>query len=288
MKTHPTAVVSPTARIAADVEIGPYSIIEPGVEIDSGCRLAGHVVIKEGTTLGCENTVFEGAVLGGLPQHTALPPLSGGLVVGQRNTFREQVTVHRALGEGCSTRIGDHCLLMIGAHVAHDCQVGNQVILTNNVLLGGHVEIHDRACLGGASAIHQFCRVGSLTMVGAFARVVQDVPPFVLTDGGSGMVVGLNRVGLRRAGFSRQEVAQLKAAYQLIYRQGFTFDEMLIALEADFPEGPAAKFAVYFRGGNKRGFVQQRRHPPGATIRLHRDGEVPSDRDNREPKRAAG
>ena len=122
-------------------------------------------------------------------------------------------------------------------------------------------------------------------MVGGHARVVQDVPPFVLTDGDSGMLVGLNRVGLRRAGFSRHEVAQLKAAYQLIYRCGLAFDEMLVALEAEFPEGPAAEFAVYFRGGNKRGFVQQRRHPPQATIRLHRDGEAP---DDSEPKRAAG
>jgi len=247
--------------------------------------LAAHVVIKQGTTLGRETMVFEGAVLGGLPQHLALPPQSGRLVIGQRNTIREQVTVHRALHEDGSTRIGDDCLFMIGAHVAHDCQLGNQVILTNNVLLGGHVEIQDQACLGGASAVHQFGRVGRLTMVGAFARVVQDVPPFVLTDGDTGMLVGLNRVGLRRAGFNRQEVAQLKAAYQLIYRRGLAFNKMLAALETEFPEGPAAEFAVYFRGGNNRGFVQERRQPPRATIRLHQSGEASA---GQESKRAAG
>ena len=285
MKIHPTAVVSPAARIASDVEIGPYSIVEAGVEIGRGSRLAGYVAIKEGTTLGCENQVMEGVVLGGLAQHLAPSLRPGRLVIGSRNTIREQATVHRAMNEGHATRVGDDCLFMVGAHVAHDCRVGNQVILTNNVLVGGHVEVHDRACLGGASAVHQFCRVGRLTMVGGHARVVQDVPPFMLTDGDSGMVVGLNRVGLRRAGFDRCQVAQLKAAYQLIYRQGLAFDEMLAALETEFPEGPAAEFAGYFRGGNKRGFVQQRRHPPQATIRLHRNGEMPVER---EPKRAAG
>jgi UDP-N-acetylglucosamine acyltransferase len=285
MKIHPAAIVSPAAQVASDVEIGPYSIVEPGVEIGSGCRLAGHVVIKEGTTLGRGNRVFEGAVLGGLPQHLALPSRSGRLVIGERNTFREQATVHRALGEGCTTHIGDDCLLMIGAHVAHDCQVGNQVIFTNNVLLAGHVEIQDRACLGGASAIHQFCRVGRLAMVGAFAKVVQDVPPFVLTDGSSGLLVGLNRVGLRRAGIDRAEVAQLKAAYHLIYRRGLAFNDMLAALETEYSMGPAAEFAAFFRGGNKRGFVQERRRPPQTTLRLHQAGEAPGEK---ESKRAAG
>jgi UDP-N-acetylglucosamine acyltransferase len=286
MTIHPAAFVSPAAQIASNVEIGPFSIVEPGVTIGCGCRLAGHVVVKEGTTLGSETTVSEGAVLGGLPQHIALPPRSGKLVIGERNTIREQVTIHRALKENCTTRVGDDCLLMVGSHVAHDCQVGNRVILTNSVLLAGHVEVQNQACLGGASAVHQFCRVGRLTMVGAFARVVQDVPPFVLTDGDTGMLVGLNRVGLRRAGLNRDEVAQLKGAYQLIYRRGLSFDEILVALEKEYPVGPAAEFAVYFRGGNRRGFVQERRHPPQATIRLHRTGGESVGR--RESKRAAG
>ena len=288
MKIHPAAIVSSTAQIASDVEIGPFSIIESGVEIGSGSRIAGHVTIKEGTTLGCGTTVLEGAILGGIPQHLSLPAQTGRLVIGHRNTIREHVTVNLALNEGCTTRIGDDCMLMIGAHVAHDCQVGNQVILTNNVLLGGHVEIHDRACLGGASAVHQFCRVGRLSMIGAQAKIIQDVPPFVLTDGDLGMLVGLNRVGLRRAGFERAEVAQLKAAYQLIYRQGYAFNEMLEQLEAEFSEGQAAEFLTFFRGGNHRGFVQERRRPPRAAIRLHRSVEEKERKESVEPKRAAG
>jgi UDP-N-acetylglucosamine acyltransferase len=288
MKIHPAAIVSSAAQIASDVEIGPFSIVESGVEIGSGCRLAGHVTIKEGTTLGCGTTVLEGAILGGLPQHLSPSAQSGRLVIGQRNTVREHVTVNRALNEGRTTRIGDDCMLMIGAHVAHDCQVGNQVILTNNVLLGGHVEVHDRACLGGASAVHQFCRVGRLSMIGAHAKVIQDVPPFVLTDGDLGMLVGLNRVGLRRAGFDRADVVQLKAAYQLIYRRGYSFNEMLEQLDTEFTEGPAAEFSTFFRGGNNRGFAQERRRPPRAAIRLHRSGEEKERKENVEPKRVAG
>lgn len=284
LKIHPTALVSPAAKIADNVEIGPFAVIESGVEIAEGCRLASHVIVKQDTTIGRETVVFEGAVLGGLPQHLALPERPGKTVIGERNTIREHVTIHRALNEGTVTRLGDDCLLMIGAHVAHDCRIGNEVILTNSVLLGGHVEIADRACLGGASAVHQFCRVGRLAMVAACAKVVQDVPPFVLTDGDTGMIVGLNRVGLRRAGFDRHGVAQLKAAYRLIYRQGYCFDEMLSALDAEFTAGPAAEFAGFFRRG-KRGFVQERRRPPQAAIRLHRaDGETA----NNPTKRLAG
>ncbi len=281
---HPSAIVSSAAQLADDIEIGPYAIIESDVVLGAGCRLAAHVVVKQGTTIGSGTTILEGAVLGGLPQHTNLPKKSGKLQIGQRNMIREQATVNRALHEGDVTRIGDDCLLMIGAHVAHDCLVGNQVILTNNILLGGHVEIQDQACLGGAVAVHQFCRVGRLAMVAARAKVTQDVPPFMLTDADTAMIVGLNRVGLRRAGYSREEVAELKAAYRLIYRQGLSFDETVAALDDAYSTGPAAVFAPYFRQG-KRGFAQERRRPPKAAIRLHRTDDAPT---AQQTKRKAG
>ena len=268
MKSHPTAYVSPQAEIGADVEIGPFCIVEPDVKIASGCRLLSHVSIKSGTVLGSENEVGEGTVLGGLAQHNGSPTEPGSLVIGSRNVFREHVTVHRAMHAGKETTIGDGCLLMVGSHVAHDCRIGNQVILTTGVMLGGHVEVGDRACLGGNAAVHQFCRIGRLAMVGGCTKVVQDVPPFVLTDGAGALIVGLNRVGLRRAGFDRDEILQLKAAYRLIYRQGLTFEAMVAALQQRFPNGAASEFATFFQSG-ERGFVQERRSPPQVALRVY-------------------
>ncbi len=265
---HSSAIVSDQAQIGADVEIGPFSIVEADVVLGARTKLAGHVTIKSGTTLGMDNTVCEGAVLGGFAQHANRPQDSGRLVIGSRNIIREHTTAHRAIQAGNTTTIGDDCLLMVGAHVAHDCHVGNRVILTNGVMLGGHVEVGDRACLGGNAAVHQHCRIGRLAMVGGCTKVVQDLPPFVLTDGATALIVGLNKVGLQRAGFSREEVLELKAAYRLIYREGLSFREMVAALESRFPIGFAAEFAEFFRVGT-RGFVQERRSPPKIALRVH-------------------
>ncbi len=268
MTIHPTAIVSSRAEIGSGVDIGPYCIVEPGVRIGDGCRLVAQVNLREGTTLGPQTTVCEGAVLGGLPQHTQAPDNPGTLAVGARNSIREHVTIHRAMTAGAATVIGDDCMLMVGSHVAHDCQIGNHVILTNGVMLGGHVEIGDRACLGGNAAVHQFTRIGRLAMIGGCTKLVRDVPPFLLTDGTTAMIVGLNKVGLRRAGFHHKEVSELKAAYRLIYREGLPFEEMLAALESQFSVGAAAEYAKFFSGG-QRGFVQERRNPPKVTLRVH-------------------
>lgn len=268
MKIHPSAIVSPEAELGTDIEIGPFCIVESGVQIADRCRLVAHVNVRAGTTLGCDTIVYEGAVLGGYPQHTSTPKHPGKIVIGERNVLREHVTVHRAMHHGEETRIGDDCLLMVGSHVAHDCRVGNRVILTNGVMLGGHVEVGERACLGGNVAVHQFCRIGRLAMVGGCTKVVQDVPPFVLTDGATALIVGLNSVGLRRAGFDRQQIFELKAAYRLIYRKGLTFRDTIVALEQQFPQGFASEFADFFQGG-QRGFVQERRRPPRMALRVH-------------------
>lgn len=276
MPIHPLAAVSPYALLGNGVTVGPFCVVEPGVEIGDGCQLASRVVIKTGTRLGRENHVFEGAVLGGLPQHIHMPECPGRVEIGDGNVIRENVTIHRALEANHATRIGNGCLLMVGSHVAHDCSLGDGVILTNNVMLAGHVNIGDRAYLAGAVAVHQFCRIGRLAMVGGLARIRQDVPPFVTVDGGSTMIVGLNRVGLRRAGFTPDELARLKTAYQIIYRSGLAWDEMLDVLQLEFPTGPASEFVPFFIMG-KRGFVQERRTPPGATVRLVRDDQVDED-----------
>jgi UDP-N-acetylglucosamine acyltransferase len=265
---HPTAVVSDQALLGRDVEIGPFCIVEPGVSLGDRTRLVAQVTIKSGTSVGCDNTICECAVIGGLPQHTRAPEKIGGVRIGDRNTIREHVTIHRAMHEGHDTMIGDDCLIMVGAHIAHDCLIGSRVILTNGVMLGGHVQVGDRACLGGNAAVHQFCRIGRLSMVGGCSKIVQDLPPFMLTDGSTALIVGLNRVGLQRAGFTKPEILELKAAYRVVYREGLTFNEMVETLECRFPQGLVRELAEFYRTGS-RGFIQERRSPPKVALRVH-------------------
>jgi UDP-N-acetylglucosamine acyltransferase len=252
------------------VRIGPFCVVEAGVVVGDGCNLAGRVTIKTGTILGRDNLVLEGTVLGGMPQHIHMPEHPGTTEIGEGNVFRENVTVHRALEAGHVTRVGSRCLFMVGSHIAHDCNVQDQVVLTNGAMLGGHVEVGTRAYVGGAAAVHQFCRIGKFAMIGGCARVIRDVPPFIMLDGDSAMVCGLNKVGLRRAGFASQDILDLKAAYRVIYRSGLMWQEMLDTLRLEFPVGPASEFSTFFATG-KRGFVQERRTPPGAIVRLRRD-----------------
>ena len=269
MNIHPLAIVSPQATLGSGVTVGPFCIVEPDVIIGDGCTLASRVVVKSGTTLGANNYLWEGTVVGGLPQHTRPPAQFGRLSIGSGNTLRENCTVHRALHAGAETVVGDDNYLMVGTHVAHDCHVGNNTIFANNALLGGHVKVGDRAFISGAVAVHQFCRIGTLAMVGGHARVVQDVPPFMMIDGVSGYIVGLNLVGLRRNGYSAEEVVQLKAAYRLIYRSGLKWTEILDQLKRKFVAGAAAEFHRFLSEGT-RGFVQERRMPPNATLKLRR------------------
>lgn len=265
---HSTAIVDSRAEIAPDVTIGPFCVIESDVVIESGCQLASHVVIKRGTHLGRDNQIAEGAVLGGKPQHLRAGEQVGRLRVGDGNTIRENVTIHCGLRPENVTRVGDRNLIMVNAHIAHDCGIGNGVILANNVMVAGHVTIEDRAYLSGAAGVHQFCRVGQLAMISGQARLTQDVPPFVMIDGGSSLVVGLNRVGLRRNGYSQDQIGQLKAAYRLIYRSGLSWGELLDQLRAEFPSGPAAAYATFLQDV-KRGLVRERRRHATASLRIY-------------------
>jgi len=264
---YPHSAISPDAHIGRDVKIGPFSLVERDVVVGDRCVIESHVTIKQGTRLGADNHVFDGAVLGATPQHIHIPRQTGALEIGSRNTIRENATIHRALNAGQSTTLGDDNLLMINAHVAHDCQIGNRIILANNVLLAGHVEVHDDAYLSGAVGVHQFCRIGSHTMVGGQARVVKDVPPFVTVDGVSGMVVGLNLIGLRRKGFDTDQIKLLKAAYQVIYRSGLRWTEVVDRLAREFRTDPAVRFHQFCSVG-ARGFVQERRTPRRATLKM--------------------
>ncbi len=263
---HPTALVSSTAILGEGVSIGPFCIVEDGVELGEGCQLHARVSLKAGTVLGPHNQVFEGAVLGQAPQHRRAGEHVGGLRIGRGNVIRENVTVHRAMHADQFTVLGDENMLMVGAHVAHDCVVGHHTILANNVMLAGHVIVHDRAFLSGAVGVHQFCRVGANAMVGGQCRVVRDVPPFVTVDGVSNCVVGINSIGLRRAGYTSSQLKEIKAAYRLIYRSDLTWNDKLAALRATFLSGPASTFADFF-ATCQRGIVGERRRMM-STLRL--------------------
>lgn len=270
MNIHPLAVVSPHAQIGQGVRIGPFAIVEDDVIIGDHCQIAGHAVLKNGTRLGPHNTVFESAVLGGQPQHVRCPDQIGLVQIGEGNTFREFVTIHRAMHADKATVIGNNNYLMAGTHVAHDCVIGNNTIIANNTLLAGHVTVADRAFVSGCVAVHQFCRIGTMAMIGGHARITRDVPPYITVDGSSGEVVGLNIVGLKRNGFTSEQIAVLKDAYRHIYRSGLTWKEMLEGLTTQFAEGPATAMVEFFQGGS-RGFTQERRPPPSVTLKLRKD-----------------
>ena len=206
-------------------------------------------------------------MLGGRPQHIARHDQWGHLRIGSRNMIRENVTIHRAMSPDSATVVGDDNLIMVNAHVAHDCRVGSHTIITNNVMLAGHVTVGDYAYLSGGVGVHQFCRIGSHCMVGGQSHINKDVPPYVTVDGQSTRVVGLNVIGLKRRGFTPEEILQLKQAYRIIYRQGLTWEQVLETLSATFTSGPAADFYPFLRVG-QRGFILERRTPVDATIPL--------------------
>ncbi len=268
MYIHPQAVVSPRAQIGPGTRIGPFCVIEDDVVIGEDCVLASHVVVKSKTVLGAANQVFEGAILGGVPQHLKASGETGWCHIGDSNILREHVTIHRGLHANQATQVGHGNMFMVGVHIAHDCQIGNHTIIANYAGLAGHVAVQDRAYISAAVGIHQFCRVGELAMVGGHARIVKDVPPFVTIDGGSSFVVGLNLVGLRRHGFDSLQINSLKQAYRHIYRSGLPWSDLLESLQEKFPHPPGSNFFEFFREGT-RGFTPERRlPPPAATLKL--------------------
>lgn len=276
MSIHPLAVVNPEARLGVGVTVGPFATIEAGAELGDFCTVASGAVIKAGVIAGCHNEFGEHAVIGGGPQHVARPAEIGRVVIGDHNVFREHATVHRAMKPDAVTSVGNHNYVMAGAHFGHDAVVGNNCIFANAALLGGHVTVEDRAFVSGAVAVHQFCRVGRLAMVGGHARVVQDVPPYMLLDGQTSCVVGLNIVGLRRSGHTAEDITELKAAYRAVYRRGLPWREVLEVLRLEFTSEAVGNLRA-FLGSGSRGFTQERRAPPTPTLRLR----VPDEEDTR-------
>jgi UDP-N-acetylglucosamine acyltransferase len=253
---HPTALVHPGARLGAGCVIGPYCLIGEHVTLGDRCHLHGHVVIDGHTTLGSDNQVYPFACLGLQTQDLKY---KGGITrteIGSHNTFREHVTVHSATADGAVTRIGSHNNLLAYTHVAHDCQLGHHIIMSNVATLAGHVTVEDHAIIGGLAAIHQFCRIGRHSMIGGCSKVVQDIPPFMIGDGNPAETRALNKVGLERHGFTAETQSALKSAYKILFRQGLTIPNALAKIEAEVANTPEILHLLAFVRSSERGLTK--------------------------------
>jgi UDP-N-acetylglucosamine acyltransferase len=245
---HPTAVIGPEVDLAPDVQVGPFAILEGPVSVGPGCVIEGHACLSGPLTLGRDNFVGHGAVLGKSPQSRAYAGEPTALRIGDGNTFREYVTVHRGTVDGGGeTVLGDRNLLMIGAHVGHDCRLGHGCVLVNNALVAGHVRLDDGCILSGHTAVQQRVRVGRLAMLGGMGASSKDIPPFILQQGYN-CVTGLNVVGLRRAGVAPEAINALRTAYRILYKEGRTRGAALDRIEADLGQyAEVREFVTFIR-----------------------------------------
>ncbi len=254
---HPTAIVSPKAQLADNVAIGPYSIISDHVSIGSGTKIMAHVVIDPYVEIGKNCRIFQYAAVGAAPQAVVFNDEETWTKIGDNCTIREFVTIHRGTQSGGGlTQVGDGCLLMNYTHIAHDCKIGRYVTMSNNATLAGHITIDDHAILGGLVAIHQFARVGEYAFVGGKSVVVKDIPPYMLASGDRATLHGLNKVGLKRHGFSPTAISQLKRAYRLIFRFGLTLNEAVRRVEAEVEPVPEVKNLIAFIKSTERGITR--------------------------------
>lgn len=254
---HPTAIIHPDARLAADVSVGPYAIIGEKVTIGAGTTVGPHAVIDGWTEIGCNNRIFQFASVGAIPQDLKFHGEETWLRIGDRNTIREFVTLHRGTADGGSeTVIGSDNLFMAYAHVAHDCRVGNHVILANAATLAGHVQVDDHAILGGLSAVHQFTRIGCHAMISGGAMVNQDITPYTIAQGDRAQPVGINLVGLKRRGFDETTIRSIKNAYKLIFRSGIRMEEALEQLAADAADNQPLQAFIEFIRNSQRGIAR--------------------------------
>ncbi len=258
MNIHPTAIVHPKANIAADVQIGPFSIIEENVTIGQGTKIGSHVILNGWTTIGKNCLIHMGCILGHEPQIKGYEEKEAYTVIGDNNIIREYVTIHRGWKEGEATNIGNDNYIMANAHVGHNCQIGSGVIITNSALLAGHVSVEDKAVISGLVGIHQFCRIGTFAIVGGMSVIVQDVPPYMLIDGNPSLVYGLNTVGLRRAGFSQELRHYLKTAYKILYRSNLNTSQALAKIEKELPPLSEINHLLDFIKKSKRGICSGR------------------------------
>ena len=254
---HASAAIDPGARFGANVAVGAFSVIGADVEIGDGSSIGPHVVIQGPTRIGHDNRIFQFASVGAEPQDKKFHGERSELVIGDRNTIREFVTINRGTADGGgSTRIGDDNWIMAYAHIAHDCRVGNHTIFSNNATLAGHVEIGDYAILSGFAGVHQFCRVGEHAFVGMGCLINGDVPPFVIVANEQGRPRGINAEGLKRHGFSSERIAAIKRAYKTLYMSGLQFNEARDELARAATDAPDVRRMLDFIERSQRSLVR--------------------------------
>lgn len=253
---HPSAIIHPKAKLSPDCHVGPYCVIGEHVEIGDGCKLHSHVIVGGHTKLGINNEVFPFASIGLKTQDLKWKGGTTRTEIGDGNTFREYVTVHSATSDGDSTRIGSHNNLLAYSHVAHDCQIGSNVVMSNGSTLAGHVIVHDHAILGGLTGVHQFCRIGRMAMLGGYSKVVQDIPPFMIADGNPAATRTVNKVGLTRNGVSEETQGALRQAYKTIFREGLTVAKAIETMENDLQQVLELKELIEFMRTSERGLAR--------------------------------
>jgi UDP-N-acetylglucosamine acyltransferase len=250
---HPSAVIHPKAQIGSGCEIGPYCVIGEHVALGDDCKLHSHIVIDGHTRVGRKNVIFPFASIGLQTQDLKW---KGGVTrteIGDGNTFREHVTIHSATGEGEVTRVGSHNHILAYCHIAHNCLLGNNIIMSNVATLAGHVMVEDFVVIGGLAAVHQFCRIGKMAIVGGCSKVVQDVPPFMLADGNQAETRTVNKVGMERNGISEEAQAAMKSAYKILFREGLTIPNALAKIERELPPLPEVQCLTQFVRTSERG-----------------------------------
>ena len=260
VEVHPTAIVEPDSKLGENVIIGPYCSVGANVIIGDGCRLVSHAVVAGNTSIGANTHIYPFASLGHPPQDMKFKGEPSKLLIGANNIIREHVTMNPGTeGGGMVTQIGNNCLFMVGSHVAHDGVIGNHVIFANNATVAGHVVVEDYAILGGLCAVHQFVRIGCHAMIGGMSGVEQDVIPYGSVLGNRARLAGLNVVGIRRRGFSRSEIADLRKAYRLLFAEEGSMSERLVDVSEMYKENEAVMEIVDFiRGESSRSICQPR------------------------------
>ena len=254
---HPTAIVDPKAQLDADVEVGPYSIVGPGVTIGAGTVIGPHVVVTGRTTLGMRNRIFQFVSIGDVPQDRKYGGQPTTTTIGDDNVFREFVSIHAGTAQDRGdTKIGNGNLFLAYTHVAHDCVVGNFTVFSNNAQIAGHVHIDDWAVLGAFGGVHQFGRIGAHAMIGAYAVVLQDVPPYTTVAGYPAKPHGTNNEGLRRRGFTSEDILEVRRAYKVLYRENLPLDEARAKIAAAAVKSPVLAPLVEFLAVPGRGIVR--------------------------------
>jgi UDP-N-acetylglucosamine acyltransferase len=257
MAIHPTAAVAPGAQIDPTCEVGPFAVVGPDVKLGPRTVLAAHAVVTGHTTLGAENRVFPHAVIGEIPQDLKYRGEPTALTIGDRNTFRECVTINLGTVQGGGvTVIGNGCLFMAYSHVGHDCRIGDGAIIANSVALAGHVTLEDHVHMSGLAAAHQFTRVGRLAFVSGLTGVAMDVPPYCTVAGTRAELVGLNVVGMQRGGLTEEQIGRVKQAYKIVFRSGLGLAEALAQLEEELGAHPEVAHLVAFVKGSQRGITR--------------------------------